>query len=158
MSKGLPNSISVMAAAHVPEGKSHGMINIPSFYAEKLSYGPIVQERILQTRIPPLTLSMDFGEIMTYAAAALKKRVSELVVVVPDRPRNQKYVDVVRSQGAALRLISDGDIAAAVAPALPDSGVDLFIGIGGSPEGMHPHRRSAQGSRWRNLPPHVATR
>ncbi len=81
MSKGLPNSISVMAAAHVPEGKSHGMINIPSFYAEKLSYGPIVQERILQTRIPPLTLSMDFGEIMTYAAAALKKRVSELVVV-----------------------------------------------------------------------------
>jgi fructose-1,6-bisphosphatase II len=136
MSKGLPNSISVMAAAHVPEGKSHGMINIPSFYAEKLSYGPIVQERILQTRIPPLTLSMDFGEIMTYAAAALKKRVSELVVVVPDRPRNQKYIDVVRSQGAALRLIVDGDIAAAVAPALPDSGVDLFIGIGGSPEGI----------------------
>jgi fructose-1,6-bisphosphatase II len=112
------------------------MINIPSFYAEKLSYGPIVKGAIVQTRIPPLTLSMDFGEIMTYAAAALKKRVSELVVVVPERPRNQAYIDVVRSQGAALRLIVDGDIAAAVAPAMPDSGVDLFIGIGGSPEGI----------------------
>ena len=84
MSKGLPNSLSVMAAAHVPEGESHGMINIPSFYAEKLSYGPIVKEAIVQTRIPSLTLSMDFGEIMTHAAAALKKRVSELVVVVPE--------------------------------------------------------------------------
>lgn len=136
MSKGLPNSISVMAAAHVPEGESHGMINIPSFYAEKLSYGPIVREAIVQTRIPPLSLGMDFREVMTYAAAALRKRVSELVVVVPDRPRNKKFVDFVRSQGAALRLIIDGDIAGAVAPAMPDSGVDLFIGIGGSPEGI----------------------
>ena len=136
IAKGLPNSISVMAAAHVPEGNSHGMINIPSFYAEKLSYGPMVQEAIVQTKIPPLTLSMDFGEIMTYAAAALKKRISELVVVALDRPRNRQYIDIVRSQGAALRLISDGDIAAAVAPALPESGVDLYVGIGGSPEGI----------------------
>ncbi len=47
MSKGLPNSICVMAAAHVPEGKSHGMINIPSFYAEKLTYGPIGDSQLL---------------------------------------------------------------------------------------------------------------
>jgi fructose-1,6-bisphosphatase II len=136
MAKGLPNSISVMAAAHVPEGHSHGMVNIPSFYSEKLSYGPAVKEAISRAQIPPLTLSMHFDEIMTHVAAAMKKRVSELVVVVPDRPRNQRYVDVVRSQGAALRLIYDGDIAAAVAPALPDSGVDLFVGVGGSPEGI----------------------
>jgi fructose-1,6-bisphosphatase II len=136
IAKGLPNAISVMAAAHVPEGNSHGMINIPSFYAEKLSYGPIVEEAIAQTRIPQLTLGMDFAEIMTYAAAALKKRISQLVVVALDRPRNQNYIDIVRSQGGALRLISDGDIAAAVAPALPDSGVDLYVGIGGSPEGI----------------------
>jgi len=136
MAKGLPNSISVMAAAHVPEGHSHGMVNIPSFYSEKLSYGPAVKEAISRAQIPPLTLSMHFEEIMTHVAAAMKKRVSELVVVVPDRPRNQRYVDVVRSQGASLRLIYDGDIAAAVAPALPDSGVDLFVGVGGSPEGI----------------------
>ena len=136
MSKGLPNSICVMAAAHVPEGESRGMINIPSFYAEKLTYGPIVREAIAKTRIPPLTLDMNFGEVMTFAAAALKKRVSELVVVVPERPRNERYIDIVRSQGAALRLIIDGDIAAAVAPAMPDSGIDLFVGIGGAPEGI----------------------
>ncbi|MFZ0711557.1 MAG: class II fructose-bisphosphatase [Terrimicrobiaceae bacterium] len=136
IAKGLPNAISVMAAAHVPEGNSHGMINIPSFYAEKLSYGPVIKEAIGQTKIPPFEMSMDFAEIMTYAATALKKRVSQLVVVALDRPRNQHYIDTVRSQGAALRLISDGDIAAAVAPALPDSGVDLYVGIGGSPEGI----------------------
>ena len=52
MSKGLPNSICVMAAAHVPEGKSRGMINIPSFYAEKLTYGPIVQEAVNKQKSP----------------------------------------------------------------------------------------------------------
>jgi fructose-1,6-bisphosphatase II len=112
------------------------MINIPSFYAEKFSYGPIVKQAIMQGEIPPLSLDMDFRDVMTHAAEALQKRVSELVVVVPDRPRNQEFVQAVRSQGAALRMIVDGDIAGAVAPAMPDSGVDLFIGIGGSPEGI----------------------
>ncbi len=136
IAKGLPNSISVMAAAHVPDGEATGMVNIPSFYAEKLAYGPAVKEAIAATRIPPLTLDMNFAEVMTYAAAALKKRIADLVVVMLDRPRNQKYLEIVRQQGAALRLIADGDIAAAVAPALPDSGVDLYVGIGGSPEGI----------------------
>lgn len=136
IAKGMPNSISVMAATYVPEGSTRGMTHIPSFYCEKLAYGPAVREAIVETRIPQISLSMDFAEVLTYAAAALKKRISELVIVVLDRPRNQKYVDIVRSQGASLRLISDGDIAAAVAPSLPDSGVDLFIGIGGAPEGI----------------------
>lgn len=136
IAKGLPNSISVMAASLVPDGNTRGMTSIPSFYCEKLAYGPAVREAILETRIPPINLAMDFAEVMTYAAAALKKRISELVIVVLDRPRNQKYVETVRSQGSALRLISDGDIAAAVAPSLPDSGVDLYIGIGGAPEGI----------------------
>ncbi|HRJ70701.1 MAG TPA: class II fructose-bisphosphatase [Terrimicrobiaceae bacterium] len=136
IAKGLPNSISVMAAAHVPNGNSHGLVHIPSFYCEKLAYGPVVREAVAATRIPPLTLEMNFGEVMTYAAAALRKRISELVVVMLDRPRNQKYLETVRQQGAALRLISDGDIAAAVAPSLPDSGVDLYIGVGGAPEGI----------------------
>ena len=155
MAKGLPNSISVMAAAHVPEGHSHGMVNIPSFYSEKLSYGPAVKEAISRAQIPPLTLSMHFDEIMTHVAAAMKKRVSELVVVVPDRPRNQRYVDVVRSQGAALRLIYDGDIAAAVAPALPDSGRGPFRGRGRIPR-RHSDGRRAQGAGGRDLHADVA--
>lgn len=136
ISKGLPNSISVLSATHVPDDGDGGMMNIPSFYAEKLAYGPAVREAIEHTKIPPLTLEMDFGEVMTYTAAALKKRISDLVVVMLDRPRNQKYLEIVRQQGAALRMIADGDIAAAVAPSLPDSGVDLYVGIGGSPEAI----------------------
>jgi fructose-1,6-bisphosphatase II len=62
--------------------------------------------------------------------------VQELVVVVLNRPRHVELIAQIRQAGSALRLISDGDIAAAVAPSLPDSGVDLYCGIGGSPEGV----------------------
>ena len=67
---------------------------------------------------------------------ALGKRMAEIVVLVLDRPRNQIFIDQVRQAGASLRMISDGDITAAVAPSLPDSGIDLYVGIGGSPEGV----------------------
>ena len=53
-----------------------------------------------------------------------------------NRPRHAAFIEAVRKSGAALRQITDGDIAAAVAPSLPDSGVDLYVGIGGSPEGI----------------------
>ncbi len=69
-------------------------------------------------------------------AEALGKRVGELVVVTMDRPRHDDIIRQVREAGSALRLISDGDITAAVAPSLPNSGVDLYIGMGGSPEGV----------------------
>jgi fructose-1,6-bisphosphatase II len=62
--------------------------------------------------------------------------VAELVVVLLNRPRHAELIATVRRYGAALRLIGDGDITAAVAPSLPDSGVDLYCGIGGSPEGI----------------------
>jgi len=55
---------------------------------------------------------------------------------VLDRPRNQPFIDAIRRVGASLRLIADGDITAAVAPSLPDSGIDLFVGMGGAPEGI----------------------
>ena len=59
-----------------------------------------------------------------------------MIVMVLDRPRNKRHIDAVRSVGAKLRMIADGDIAAALAPAMPGSGVDLYAGIGGSPEGV----------------------
>lgn len=136
IAKGLPNSISVISAAYVPPDSEFTMLSIPSFYSEKLSYGPIIKKAVEDGSIPRLTLGMDFVDILRHAAIALGKRITELVVVILDRPRNRNYIEIVRSQGAALRLISDGDIAAAVAPALPDSGVDLYVGIGGSPEGV----------------------
>src|SRR5947207_2465398 len=67
---------------------------------------------------------------------AVDKRVQEVVVMMLDRPRHKEMVDEMRGAGASLRMIGDGDIAAAMAPAIPDSGVDLYMGIGGSPEAV----------------------
>jgi fructose-1,6-bisphosphatase II len=75
-------------------------------------------------------------KILPRVAEALGKRVQELVVVVLNRPRHAELIQEIRRTGSALRLISDGDIAGAVAPSLEDSGVDLYCGIGGSPEGV----------------------
>jgi fructose-1,6-bisphosphatase II len=136
IAKGLPNSISVMSAVLVPDGRKQSMVNIPSFYVEKIAYGPQVAEAIRKNDLAPIRLDAPFHRSLVVAATALKKRISDLVVVLLDRPRNQPYIDTVRAEGASLRLISDGDIAAAVAPSLPDSGVDLYVGIGGAPEGI----------------------
>lgn len=136
IAKGLPNSISVMSAVLVPDDRKQSMVNIPSFYVEKIAYGPQVAEAIRKNDLAPIRLDAPFHRSLVVAATALKKRISDLVVVILDRPRNQPYIDTVRAEGASLRLISDGDIAAAVAPSLPDSGVDIYVGIGGAPEGI----------------------
>ena len=136
ISKGMPNSISVMAAVLVPDGHDRSMVNIPSFYVEKLSYGGRIARCIRSGMIPPITLDLKFERTLQLAADALGKRIGELVVCVLDRPRNQIYVDASRKVGASLRLIADGDITAAVAPSLHDSGIDLYVGRGGAPEGI----------------------
>lgn len=136
ISKGMPNSISVMAAVLVPEGRERSMVNIPSFYVEKLSFGPRVARAIREGSIPQITLDLPFDQTLILVANALGKRLGELVVTVLDRPRNQPFIDAVRRIGVSLRLIADGDITAAVAPSLPDSGIDLFVGMGGAPEGI----------------------
>ena len=135
VAKGLPNSISVMAAAQVPEGVKTAMRHLPSFYSHKIAYGPAVRMAMERDGVQPF-LSMPVGEVLAYVAKALGKRVRELVVVTMDRPRHASIINDIRQSGAALRMISDGDITAAVAPSLPESGVDLYIGIGGTPEGI----------------------
>jgi fructose-1,6-bisphosphatase II len=79
---------------------------------------------------------MPVGEVIRFVAAALGKRERDLVVSTMDRPRHADIIRQIRESGAALRMISDGDIAAAVAPSMPDAVVDLYIGMGGSPEGI----------------------
>lgn len=135
IAKGLPNSISVIAAAQVPEGAPNVMKNLPSFYCHKIAYGPAVKQALLADGARSF-LDMPLKEVLAYVATILGKRVSELVVVTMDRPRHGEIFRDVREAGAAMRMISDGDITAAVAPSLPDSGVDLYIGMGGSPEGV----------------------
>ena len=136
LSKGMPNSISVMAATFAPPGAPRAMMSLPSFYAEKLTYGPRVVEQMELRRVPAFNLDTPLTNILDIVALALGKRVREIVVCTMDRPRHAKLIEEIRASGAALRLISDGDITAAVAPALHDAAVDLYFGIGGSPEGV----------------------
>ncbi|MES2307772.1 MAG: fructose-bisphosphatase class II family protein [Verrucomicrobiota bacterium] len=135
IAKGLPNSISVIGATLVLDGKP-GIKNLPGFYSEKLSYGPKVIEYMHKLGVNHIKLDNSVEDTLPLIAASLGKRVSELVIVTLDRPRNQHIIDQVRAVGASLRMVSDGDITAAVAPSLPDSGVDLYWGIGGTPEAI----------------------
>ena len=133
--QGLPNSISVMAASERQEGDEHVMKNLPTFYSTKMAYGPEVV-RAIAAGMTPLALDDSMEVTLGRLAEALGKRIPELVVMTLNRPRHADIIAQVRKCGAALRLISDGDITAAVSPSLVDSGVDLFYGIGGSPEGI----------------------
>src|SRR5262249_38861620 len=116
-------------------GGPPAMKHIPAFYAMKLAFGPEVV-KALAAGLPPLRLDDPLDTTLHRVAEALGKRVQELVVVMLNRPRHAAFIAEPRRVGAALRLIGDGDITAAVAPSLPDSGVDLYYGVGGSPEGV----------------------
>jgi fructose-1,6-bisphosphatase II len=135
LAKGMPNSISVIAAAQVPEDAPSVMRNLPSYYSQKLAYGPAVAEA-LRRGPDRCLLDLPLPEVLRFVSDILDKHVRDLVVMTLDRPRHAEIVRAVRETGAGLRMISDGDITAAVAPSLPDSGVDLYVGMGGSPEAV----------------------
>jgi len=135
LAKGMPNSISVIAAAQVPEGTVSVMRNLPSYYSHKIAYGPAVVEA-LRGAGDCCFLDMPLPEVLRFVARALDKHVRDLVVMTLDRPRHADIVRLTRETGSALRMISDGDITAAVAPSLPGSGIDLYVGMGGSPEAV----------------------
>jgi fructose-1,6-bisphosphatase II len=135
ISKGMANSISVIAAAESTDS-GNVMRNIPSFYSHKLAYGPQVAHAVREKGLQRSLLDHPLAETLALVGGALGKRVPEVVVQILDRPRNQPLIDQVREAGAGLRMVSDGDITAAVAPSLPDSGIDLYVGIGGTPEGI----------------------
>lgn len=132
--RGLPGAISVLAVStceHPEDDPSDLFPAIPSYYMEKIAVGPAVATSQVGVRIDaPLAANLEI------IAGELNKRVRDLVVIVLDRPRHLPLIDSLRAAGCRLRLITDGDVAAAIAPSLPDSGVDAYIGIGGSPEAV----------------------
>jgi fructose-1,6-bisphosphatase II len=83
-----------------------------------------------------IDIEASVAENLKNIAKAKKRRVSEITVVVLDRPRHQQLLSEIRSAGARVKLISDGDIAASLQAALPETGVDVLMGIGGTPEGV----------------------
>src|SRR5437660_4576639 len=136
ISKGAPNSISCIAAASPEQGVKVALRDIPSFYMTKLSYGPKVLEHMQIKGIDMLRIESPIEETLRIVAQCLNKRVQDVVVMMLDRPRHKEMVEEIRRVGASLRMIGDGDIAAAMAPAIPDSGIDLYMGIGGAPEAV----------------------
>ncbi|MGW4355277.1 class II fructose-bisphosphatase [Nocardia sp. NPDC004582] len=124
MSKGSPGAISVLAVAE------RGAMFDPSavFYMEKIAVGPDAADVI--------DLGAPIAENLRRVAKAKNSSVSDLTVCILDRPRHAEHMKAVREAGARIRLISDGDVAGAIATARPESGVDMLIGIGGTPEGI----------------------
>ena len=136
LSNGLPNSISVLCAASPEKGVKQALKHVPSFYSKKIAYGPQVKAFTEGKGNPQIKLEAPIEDNLRVVAKALNKRVQDLTVVMLARDRHKALMKSVRKAGAALRMIGDGDITAAIAPSMPDSGVDLYVGIGGSPEGV----------------------
>ena len=136
ISKGLPNVISVIAAGAVSERLGQSLKNLPSFYSEKLAYGPRVRNYMLKSGVEQVKVNAPIEENVLLVAKILNLPVHDLTVTILDRPRHEEMVKRIRKVGARLRMIGDGDVAGAIAPSLPDSGTDLYVGIGGSPEAV----------------------
>lgn len=139
--KGMPNSISCIAAAtpdktSPDDAGSPGLQDIPAFYMKKLAYPPAVRHAWMNDPKLPIDVRAPLTEVIEVTARILGKNVRDVVVMILDRPRNQGDIEEVRRAGASLRMIADGDISAALAPALSRSRVDLYAGIGGSPEAV----------------------
>jgi fructose-1,6-bisphosphatase II len=123
-SKGQNNAVSVLAVA------DRGSMYDPSavFYMDKLVTGPDAAD-VVDIRLP-------VEENIRRVAEAKQESPYDVTVVILDRPRHAELIEQVRSTGARIRLISDGDVAGAIMAARPDTGVDLLLGVGGTPEGI----------------------
>ncbi len=136
VAKGRPNAISCIAAANPSDGAVTSLKNVPAQYMMKLAYGPRVFRYVELTGVDTVSLLHPVEETIEVVAKALGKRVQDVVVVVLNRPRHDRLVEEIRRIGAALRMIQDGDITAAMAPSIVDSGIDLYMGIGGGVEAV----------------------
>ena len=121
--RGDPNAMSVFAAA--PAG---GLLNAPDTYMDKIAVG--------KKCIGAVDLDASVEENLHAVAKKLEKDIEEVTVIILDRDRHKGIIEKVRKCGCRIRLIRDGDIAGALAPAIEDSGIDILMGSGGAPEGV----------------------
>jgi len=124
LAMGRPNAVSVVGVA--PRGTMYNPRDI--FYMEKMAVGPEAKGKI--------DLSAPILWNLEQVAKAKDRSIEEITVVILDRDRNTAIADQVRAAGARIRFITDGDVAGALMTGLPHTGVDMLIGIGGSPEGV----------------------
>jgi fructose-1,6-bisphosphatase class II len=120
---GAPNAIAVLAAS-----SKGGLLHAPDLYMEKLVVGPSAKQAV--------SLDAPVAENLKAIARCLDRNVDNLVVVVLDRPRHEDLIEQIRSTGARIRLIGDGDLSAGIAAAVVGTGVHAVMGTGGAPEGV----------------------
>lgn len=117
------NAIAVIVAA-----PKNMLLQAPDTYMEKLAVGPEAKHAINPTA--------SVKENILKVAKALKKNPEDITVIVLDRERHEALIEEIRAAGARVRLITDGDVAGAIAPSLPNSGIDMLMGIGASTEAV----------------------
>ncbi len=124
VANGLPGAISAVALS------ARGTINCPRqfVYMDKIATGPEAKDVV--------NINAPVEKNLRNIAQAKKRNVSDLTVVVLDRPRHEQLLSEIRSAGARVKLIPAGDLAAGIQAALPETGVDVLMGIGGTPEGV----------------------
>jgi fructose-1,6-bisphosphatase II / sedoheptulose-1,7-bisphosphatase len=122
--KGGPNALSVIAMAE--EG---GFLNAPDVYMDKIAVGGGLPDGVVDLDESPKAN-------LKSLAKAKKAEISDLVVCILDRPRHSDLIAKVREAGARIMLISDGDVSGVIATSRPESGVDIYMGSGGAPEGV----------------------
>ena len=122
--KGGPNAIACLAMAN-----AGGFLNAPDTYMNKIAVGGELPDGVINISDAP-------KDNLQRLAEAKGLPVSDLVVLILDRPRHQELIAAVRDSGARIRLIDDGDVAGVIATSRPDSGIDIYMGIGGAPEGV----------------------
>ncbi len=122
--KGGNNALAVIAMAE--EG---GFLNAPDVYMDKIAGGAGLPDDIVDLDETP-------DRNLKQLSKALKKDLSDLLVCILDRPRHEELIKAVRAAGARIMLISDGDVSGVIATSEPNSGVDIYFGSGGAPEGV----------------------
>ena len=123
--KNMPGAIATMAMA-----ESGTLLNAPDVYMEKIAIGPGYPKELVDLDVPP-------AENITRLAKAKGVRPENITALVLDRPRHADLIAAVRKTGAAVALITDGDVAGVIHTADPaDTGIDIYMGIGGDPEGV----------------------
>ncbi|MEN2767267.1 class II fructose-bisphosphatase [Ornithinibacillus xuwenensis] len=123
VARGTTNALAVIAI-----GDHNQVLHAPDMYMKKIAVGP---EAVGKIDINAPTI-----DNLKAVAKAKNKDIEDLVVIIMDRPRHHKVMDEIREAGARIKLIQDGDVAAAINTAFDETGVDLFMGIGGAPEGV----------------------
>jgi len=124
LAKGAPNAIAVVALA-----EAGNFLHAPDIYMDKIAVGPGLPDGVVDLDAPP-------GENLRNLARAKNCDIADLVVCTLDRERHAEMIARCREAGARIMLIGDGDVAGVMATTQPESGVDLYLGTGGAPEGV----------------------